>query len=311
MFLKWIWCFAVMAIAQVDGAWKIAYDGSQEDKSTERGGRVSFTPSEDRDDSGFDSFAEVMEELKVRERVSSLRHLCLGIIKDDDFNKRLVEALQEGRPKEFAKVTGGVWVDSDMQALSRELKVAVLSLEEFKGVEERLAEFGLEVRSVSTEKFSFQKNEGKTRVFGMGIWVSIEPIDYNMGEGRSAEGMWFSLSELFQEEGRWVGVFNFSPRDENDVRIYGRWSAENKMYVVRSRRLGWAEGNGWGSSAKLEFGEKEISFRIKKGTSHSVRIDLGETLLNRAGVKIYGPGFSVLSEDFVLSEQSHAFRKPK
>jgi hypothetical protein len=160
---------------------------------------------------------------------------------------------------------------------------------------------------VSTEKFWIDRKDGRLRVLGMGLWVSVKSLSYGMDSREDERRIGFYFKKLFKEEGEWVGVFRVYVPKEETLRIYGRWSAKHQMYVVGKPRLGWLVGDGWKSQVKPTVDENEISFRLSKGTSHEVRVQLGKIDRATAVVRIRGPRFSAFSEEFVLSEKAKEF----
>lgn len=289
------------------GAWSISY---RETTAGERTGEVRIFFSPDGED-GFDSFEGVMDELKKRGEVQRLTKMSLRILKDEKWNARLVEELRKRKPKALEQAPERElsvrWGNPDINALRGELKDSVFALEPFQKVEGKLNELGLMVKEVSTEKFWIDRKDGELRVLGMGLWVSVKPLTYGMDSRADKRRVGLYFKKLFKEEGEWVGVFRVYVPEEEELRVYGRWSAKHQMYVVGKPRLGWLVGDGWKSQVKPVVDENEASFRLSRGTSHEVRIPLGRIERATAVVRMRGPHFSALSEEFVLSEKAKEF----
>ena len=96
------------------------------------------------------------------------------------------------------------------------------------------------------------------------------------------------------------------------LRILGNdhWNARlvEELRKRRPKELEQAperRGGSWGNSNMdaLRVVLKESSFKLAKGTSHEVRITLGDKGFENIVVRIRGPRFSAFTDEFVLSER--------
>jgi len=260
-----------------------------------------------------ESLEGALEQLVDRQKILRLNSIYLEILKDDAMNQQLVKALEMHVGKATSDLAPGIGWGSfhhpDVREFRQQLQPALLSLAPFDKLPAALAKHGLMIGGSGCEKFSFDRREEGTRVTGMGIWLHVAAVDFGMPMGKVGMNGSFSLSEVFREGDDWVGLFSMAPDQEKDIRFYGRWSPEHKMYVSDKHQMGWTEGVKWSSSDAPAFADTAQTFRLKKGTSHAVRIELGSESRARTRVRAYGPGIMLDSEEFILGEQSYSYRE--
>jgi len=246
---------------------------------------------------GAEGEKDIESVLKLMKNSGQLNKLDLigfpDFSRDDEYQKRIKEALLKVAPEEAKKI----FTDKEVKpwnrynALERRLKDAYLELEEFKNLESALKKWGYKLGYVSAEKFSytdFQKT-GEFRLNGISPYAQV--LAYSESEDSSKVKL--SLGEQVMKGDKYYVRFNASSMKE-DILIKGKWSSDLKGYLASKATLYQHDGNGWAVIREVDLGISNV-LKFKENGGNNLYIELKEKLkpvntmieMNIEGEKIY------------------------
>ena len=297
--MKLLSLFTVLALTSLSNAqWWVGH-------TKDSAASISYNPNLEGvvEGNNFKTIDGAMGKLVDGNSIKQLDRISIrGFFQDAAFHDELLTQLRLIEPEKSAKVleTNEKFQFHDYP-LHKHLKQAFLQMEQFKRLQPLLAKHGLKVDRVNSEKFhSFKNKQGKVQLFGGGIWLSVSPIRYGLETVNENQDSQIYIQKLVKIDDVFVAEFQIQVGDE-DVRLYGKWSAEHKCYVAEAYQIGYLENDQWKATDKKT---GKGSFKLKGGTDHKIRILLGGEYYSRARLRLHGPKGYIDSEGFNMYSET-------